>query len=260
MPSEYRALLPQLKDLAVAAGLEILSIYDTDFAVQFKSDNSPVTEADLRADNLIQEGLRACAPEIAVISEESFSQQRALIADEPFFLVDPLDGTRGFIQRNGEFTVNIALIEHNKPVLGVIYLPVRGTIYWADETAYRVCLGESMPTSIQCRQPPPEGLISISSRNHPDERTRGYLEQFRIATTIVSGSSLKLCRIAEGSADLYPRFGRTMEWDTAAGHAILNAAGGTVCTLDTNTLNYGKPGFSNPDFVAKGFKMQPVAG
>ncbi len=262
MPSsDYQALLPHLKALTVAAGREILSVYETDFAIKFKSDRSPVTSADLSADNLIHEGLRACAPEITVISEERFSQQEPLsIADAPFFLVDPLDGTRSFVQRNGEFTVNIALIENAKPVIGVVHVPVSGTTYWTDGmVAYRLCQGEAAPSSIQCRQPPPAGLTSISSRNHPDPRMRDYLDQFHIAETIVSGSSLKLCRIAEGAADLYPRFGRTMEWDTAAGHAILDAAGGVICTLDGSVLGYCKPGFCNPDFVAKGPGVQPAS-
>ena len=258
--TDHRALIPVLNALAEAAGREILAIYATDFEIQTKDDRSPVTAADLRADAVILDGLRTHAPDIAVISEESINQ--GIISDlasAPFFLVDPLDGTREFINRNGEFTVNIALIENATPVLGVVHLPVFGTTYWADTMAYRQRQGET-PEPIQCRQPPGAGLTAIISRSHHDHRTRDYLKQINIAESLVSGSSLKLCKIAEGNADLYPRFGRTMEWDIAAGHAILIAAGGSIRTLDETPLRYGKPGFYNPDFIACGAISERTQG
>jgi 3'(2'), 5'-bisphosphate nucleotidase len=170
----------------------------------------------------------------------------------PQGLVDPLDGTREFINRNGEFTVNIALIENGSPVMGVVHLPALNETYWSDgEQAWRQD-ADGPATAIACRVAADDGLVVVASRSHRDERTDTYLANFQVKELISAGSSLKLCRLAEGSADLYPRLGRTMEWDIAAGHAVLAAAGGSVCTLDGKPLGYGKPGLDNPDFVARG--------
>ena len=176
------------------------------------------------------------------------------VGGRSFFLVDPLDGTREFVNRNGEFTVNIALVVDSKPRLGVVHLPVLGETYWCDAStrAWRR-RNKGEPERIRCREAP-EALVVIASRSHRNARTEAFLEDYRVGEIISAGSSLKLCRIAEGRADLYPRLGRTMEWDIAAGHAVLQAAGGSVRTLDGAPLRYGKPGFDNPHFIARGLE------
>ena len=218
-----------------------------------KADTSPVTEADTRAERVILDGLARCAPGIAVAAEESVAAGHVPdVGGRSFFLVDPLDGTREFIGRNGEFTVNIALVEGGTPTVGVIHLPALGETYWTagDGTAWRV-RGGGAAERIACRRPG-RRLVAIASRSHRSAETDAYLRRLRVAETASAGSSLKFCRIAEGAADLYPRLGRTMEWDIAAGHAIVAAAGGSVEALDGRRLAYGKPGFENPHFVARG--------
>jgi 3'(2'), 5'-bisphosphate nucleotidase len=166
--------------------------------------------------------------------------------------VDPLDGTREFINRNGEFTVNVALIENGRPVAGVVHLPALNQTYWSDGGGAFKRDGDSVPQAIRCRAPAADGMVVVASRSHRDARTDEYLASFKVKELLSAGSSLKLCRVAEGAADLYPRLGRTMEWDIAAGQAVLEAAGGSVCTLDGQQLGYGKDGLDNPDFVARG--------
>ena len=250
-----RARLSEALCATVAeAGLEILAVYAEEIVVQPKADRSPVTEADGRAERRILERLAAHAPGVPVVAEESVSAGVVPeIGEGPFFLVDPLDGTREFISRNGEFTVNIALIEDAHPVLGAVHLPALGETYWADGSgrAWRRRAG-SPPEPIACREPP-EALVAVASRSHRDARTDEFLARFPVGGLISAGSSLKLCRVAEGAADMYPRIGRTMEWDIAAGHAVLAAAGGMLTTLEGAPLGYAKPGFENPPFEAWGF-------
>ena len=244
----------ELAEVARHAGAEILKIYAGDFATQRKADHSPVTAADLAAEAVILPALRRLAPDIAIISEED-SQQSGLPREAPsrFWLVDPLDGTKEFVARNGEFTVNIALIEDGRPVLGIVHLPALAQTYRGyDRVAERADDGASF-TAIHARRTPPEGAVMIISRSHAaKELVKAEEMGERIQGTLVAGSSLKFCRLAEGAADLYPRFGPTMEWDTAAGQAVLEAAGGSVHTTDGAPLRYGKPGFRNPHFIARG--------
>ena len=251
--SELESLSREICILAERAGKEILGIYGSDFAVRGKNDSTPVTDADERAEEIILAGLAELEPGCPVVAEEQASAGRVPEVDDgPFFLVDPLDGTREFVNRNGEFTVNIAMIVNCRPRLGVVHLPVLGETYWCDARgrAWRRRNGGA-PESIHCRRAP-EALVVIASRSHRNAETLAFLEDYRVGEIVSAGSSLKLCRIAEGRADLYPRLGRTMEWDIAAGHAVLQAAGGSVRTLDGPPLRYRKPGFDNPHFVARG--------
>ncbi len=252
-----------LNPIMLAAGAEILRIYATEFAVEAKGDASPVTEADQRAEAIILANLKRLAPDIPIVAEEEAAAGRIPATAKRFFLVDPLDGTKEFISRNGEFTVNIALIEDGEPIQGAVYAPALGKLYWGarGEGAYLAevtdgIIGESRP--IRVRQAPPEGVSAVGSRSHGGEETQIFLKAFKVNDFVAAGSSLKLCLLAEGKADLYPRMGRTMEWDIAAGDAVLRAAGGRVETLDGQALRYGKrdqPGesdFANPHFVAFG--------
>jgi sulfate adenylyltransferase subunit 2/3'(2'), 5'-bisphosphate nucleotidase len=246
--------------IVIKAGAEILRIYATDFTVASKDDQSPVTEADGAAERIILEGLARIAPDIPVVAEEEASTGHIPETESRFFLVDPLDGTKEFISRNGEFTVNIALIENGEPIRGAVYAPALGRLYWGarGEGAYVAevkdgVMGPSTP--IRTRLAPAEGLTAVGSRSHGGDETAEYLKAFHVNTFRAAGSSLKFCLVAEGDADIYPRLGRTMQWDTAAGDAVLRAAGGRVETLDGETLFYGKTrsGFDNPHFVAFGF-------
>jgi len=246
-------LLAPVEALARQAGAVILRVYGGDFAVQHKADKSPVTAADELAEAVIVPGLRALAPAWPVVAEEAVSRGECPGAGALFWLVDPLDGTREFVARNGEFTVNIALVADGEPVLGVVYLPVQDRLYaglagqgaWLEDATGR--------RPIRCRVLPGEGLTVASSRAHGDDAALdAFLQGRQVAARLAAGSSLKFGLLAEGRADAYPRFGRTMEWDTAAGHAVLAAAGGSVCDLQGRPLRYGKPGFENPHFVARG--------
>ncbi len=244
----------ELAEVARHAGAEILKIYDSDFTTNRKADQSPVTAADLAAEAVILPALRRLAPDVLIISEED-SQASGLPthAPERFWLVDPLDGTKEFVARNGEFTVNIALIEHGRPVLGIVHVPVLGQTYRSHGDVAESATDGSPFKSIRARATPAEGATLIISRSHAAKETM-QVEQLgeRVSGTIVAGSSVKFCRIAEGVADLYPRLGPTMEWDTAAGQAVLEAAGGSVRTFEGETLRYGKAGFRNPHFIARG--------
>ena len=231
-----------------------MAFYRDGTTVETKADRSPVTEADRAADRLIVAGLRAADPHIPVISEESTGAEGGSVpADGCFWLVDPLDGTREFIARTGKFTVNIALIEGGRPVLGVLHVPVQGETYVADGLGGAVCIvGNGAPQPICARAAPSEGPAVIASRSHRDAETDAYIAALGPVRIESAGSALKFGLLARGAADVYPRFGRTMEWDTAAGHAILNAAGGHVRDLNGRELRYGKAGFVNPPFVACG--------
>ena len=246
-------LLDELALLARRAGAAVMAVYASDFSVSGKADASPVTEADVRAEAIIVAGLTALAPGIPVVAEEAMAAGAAPQIGQRFWLVDPLDGTREFISRNGEFTVNIALIEDGAPLAGVVYAPAIDQLY-AGCGGHGAFIEEAgVRRATACRTPPPAGLVVVSSRSHGDEATlRAYLAGRQVASVAYAGSSLKLCLIANAQADLYPRFGRTMEWDIAAGHAVLAAAGGHVHRLDGSPLRYGKPGFENPHFVASG--------
>ena len=245
-------LAESLAELAEKAGREILGVYHQDFEVRDKRDASPVTDADERAERVILDDLRGLAPDLPVVAEESVSA--GVVPDVTggvFFLVDPLDGTKEFISRNGEFTVNIALVESGAPTVGTVHLPALGESYWTDgQRAWRR-RNRGAPEPIRCRRPA-ASLVVVASRSHRDAKTDKFLEDYEVGELISAGSSLKLCRVAEGAADMYPRLGRTMEWDIAAGHAVLRAAGGSVQTLDGAPLSYGKPGFDNPHFIARG--------
>ncbi len=248
-----RDLLPSIEQLARNAGALILEVYRGNFAVRDKADASPVTAADERAEALIVPALQALTPHWPVVAEEAVARGKAPAVGERFWLVDPLDGTREFVSRNGEFTVNIALVEHGVPVLGVVYLPVPDRLYagMVGQGAWQVENGTRR--AIRCRLLPPEGAVLVSSRSHGDRAALdAWLQGRPAAARINAGSSLKFGLIAAGQADLYPRLGRTMEWDTAAGDAVLRAAGGQVCDLAGRPLVYGKPGFENPHFVASG--------
>lgn len=228
-----------------------------------KADGSSVTDADLAAESLILAHLTQHFPDIPIIAEEEVAAGRIPNCGAQFFLVDPLDGTREFLNRNGEFTVNIALIEACRPVVGVVSAPALGLVYAGSEGegARRGRIHDGGVVDWQCvrvRAPGPAGLDVIASRSHLSPETEGFIKRFAVNSLVSAGSSLKFCRVAEGGADLYPRLSRTMEWDTAAGDAVLRAAGGGVSTLDGAALLYGKRGqaddadFANPWFVAAG--------
>lgn len=251
------ALLAAVSAIARDAGVIVMAVYATDFNVRGKVDASPVTEADERAEAVILAGLAALTPDIPVVAEESAAAGRIPAIAERFWLVDPLDGTQEFVKRNGEFTVNIALIEHGVPVLGVVLAPALGLCgqLYAGAVGHGATLEDAAGVRpIACRAVPAAGLTVLASRSHGDAAAlEAFLAGRRVASTATAGSSLKLCLLAAGQADLYPRLGRTMEWDIAAGHAVLAAAGGKVCRADDGSpLTYGKPGFENPHFVAAG--------
>ena len=259
--SDLNELSAAILDLAVRAGQEVLAVYGTGFDVYTKRDATPVTDADRRSEQLILDALAQLIPEIPVVAEESYAEGRIPeVGDSPFFLVDPLDGTKEFVSRNGEFTVNIALVRKDAPVIGVVHVPALGESYWCDGDgrAWRR-RGDQTPERICCRIPE-DGLVVVASRSHRDSKTDEYLEKFDIKEQISAGSSIKFCRVAEGAADLYPRLGRTMEWDVAAGHAVVNAAGGTVTTIDDRPFTYAKADFANPAFVVRGLPSKGAAG
>ena len=258
-------LITELRKIALRAGAAIMRHYQNGTKVMEKDDNSPVTAADHEAEAIILEGLRKLTPDIPIVSEEAAAAGHVPEIGKRFFLVDPLDGTREFINGNGEFTVNIALIEDRVPVLGVVYAPaIRRMFFTASRTKaahQEIAANEAGDLTagapaepIAVRKPSPEGLDVVASRSHRDKQTDEYLALYKIREFKAAGSSLKFCLVASGEADLYPRHGRTMEWDTAAGHAVLNAAGGSVTGLDGSPFLYGKieRGLDNPYFVARG--------
>jgi 3'(2'), 5'-bisphosphate nucleotidase len=243
-------------DLAEAAALEIMRIYAGDLGVRDKADKSPVTDADHAAELVIVAGLRALTPGLAVVAEEEMAAGHVPKLDGgPFWLVDPLDGTKEFIKRNGEFTVNIALIEGGRPTLGIVLAPATGLL-WRGAAGLGADKRErgGAFAAISTRACPPQGLTACASRSHAiysDLDIWFRNNNLTVADRVQAGSSLKFCLIAEGTADIYPRFGPTNEWDTAAGQGVLEAAGGEVVTTDDRPLLYGKPRFSNPHFIAR---------
>jgi 3'(2'), 5'-bisphosphate nucleotidase len=255
-PAERDRLARLFGLIAVRAGEAILQVRADAGDLRVKPDGSPVTSADLHADEIIYRSLRRNLPDWPVISEETCSATAALDADR-FVLVDPLDGTREFIQGRDEFTVNIALIENRTPVVGAVYAPALRDLYIAGATACRMTVADrdASPSfsglrMMQARPLPPQGWCAVVSRSHLDPATQGWIDRHPVAELRPSGSSLKFCAVAAGDADVYPRLAPTMEWDTAAGHAVLLAAGGSVTGLDGEPLQYGKPEFRNGHFVA----------
>ncbi|HLJ62859.1 MAG TPA: 3'(2'),5'-bisphosphate nucleotidase CysQ [Stellaceae bacterium] len=252
---EWSVLVAPLARAARQAGKAILEIYAEPFEVRAKTDSSPVTRADEVAETILLAALTDLTPEIPVVAEEQVAARGApAAAAHRFWLVDPLDGTKEFIARNGEFTVNIALVEGGRVILGIVHVPILDMTYTGAGlgTATR-CLAAEPPLPITARLTPSIAPIVTHSRSHADEtRLAAYLQGLANAKRLVSGSSVKFCLLASGEADLYPRFGPTMEWDTGAGQAVLEAAGGCVLTSDGVALDYGKPGFRNPEFIAYG--------
>jgi 3'(2'), 5'-bisphosphate nucleotidase len=251
-------LLDRLVALARQAAEVALAYYRRDFAVRSKPDATPVTDADMASEAVILAGLRQLTPEIPVIAEEALArgETRWNDASPPrlFWLVDPLDGTREFVARNDEFSINIGLAADRRAALGVVHAPVSGITYGtAGRGEAFIWRGDAEPAPIRARPAPVSGLVVLSSRSHGDRAALdAFLSQYNIAERRMLGSAIKFGAIAAGEADLYPRFGPTMEWDTCAGHAILEAAGGVVVTAAGAPLLYGKPGFRNPDFIARG--------
>ena len=226
-----------------------MEVHRTGVASGQKADGSPVTEADLRAEKILLSGLQHHAPDIAVVSEENAASHK-LDAPERYFLVDPLDGTKEFIKVDGRgaFTVNIGLIENGRPVAGIVFAPAMNELYWG-------VVGQGAhldDTKIETRAAPDSGRVALASRSHRDAQTDAWLVENAISETVSIGSSLKFCLVARGEADVYPRFGPTMEWDTAAGHAVLAAAGGSVEHPDGRPFTYGKPDYRNGPFIGYG--------
>jgi len=252
-PLNLAGLLNDLTPLVRDAGKVIMDIYATDFDVTKKGDDSPVTAADQRAEAVILAGLQRLAPEIPVVAEEAVAAGNIPDVGERFWLVDPLDGTKEFISRNGEFTVNIALVENGRPILGLVFAPAIDRLFGGAEGLGAWVEDGDGRRAIATRAVPAEGLTVVASRSHGDESALdAFLAGRPVASRTNAGSSLKLCLVAEGVADVYPRLGRTMEWDIAAGDAVLRAAGGIVNTVAGPVLRYGKPGFDNPHFAAWG--------
>lgn len=251
--AELKTLHAALLGIVRDAGKCVMDVYATDFEVTDKSDNSPVTQADKKADEVIVARLKALTPDIFIVSEESTEAGQRPADGAPFWLVDPLDGTKEFINRNGEFTVNIALIENGQPVLGVVLAPALGRLFSGIAGVGAWLEDAGGAREIRCRVPPTEGLTVVASRSHGDAAALdAYLAGRKVADLRNAGSSLKICLVAAGEADVYPRLGRTMEWDIAAGHAVLVAAGGHIEQVDGSPFSYGKPDFANPHFAAWG--------
>jgi 3'(2'), 5'-bisphosphate nucleotidase len=237
--------------LARSAGAAILEVYETEFNVEKKADHSPLTLADTRSHHVICQGLQAQFPDIPVLSEEGKSIPHAVRRNwKQFWLVDPLDGTKEFVKRNGEFTVNIALIEERQPLLGVIYIPVADRLYLADTRQGCWELSSAGERRLHIRPPLPSSRIRVArSRSHPSPDLEALLNRLPDHETISRGSAAKFCAIAAGQAEFYPRLGPTWEWDTAAGQAIVMAAGGVVLDLEGNALSYNKEDLLNGPFL-----------
>ncbi|MGB8600801.1 MAG: 3'(2'),5'-bisphosphate nucleotidase CysQ [Rhizomicrobium sp.] len=257
-------ILRALAAIAYDAGAILLGHYAEGVKVREKADASPVTIADEEAERFILKRLATLAPDVPVIAEEAVAAGRIPKIGRRFFLVDPLDGTKEFIKRNGEFTVNIAEIIDGKPVRGVVYAPAINKLYMGELScgAFQIIaqpggapnFAEAMPIAV--RLPAKDGVVMAISRSHADKKSEEYMAAFNVKRTVVAGSSLKFCLVAAGEADIYPRFGRTCEWDTAAGHAVLLAAGGSMTTPEGKPFLYGKTDekYFNPSFIARGLE------
>ena len=254
---DYEKLVNVMRKLSLEAGDKIMQIYgQDDFEVESKSDDSPVTAADKAADAIISDGLRAAFPDVMLVTEEQSDTHDT--TGKTFLIVDPLDGTKEFIHRRGDFTVNIALVEDGTPTRGVVYAPAKSRMFFTKADGQTVeetgafdkdTIGVLKPISVS--DPDNGALMVVASKSHRDQATDDYINKYAVKDMKSAGSSLKFCLIATGEADIYPRLGRTMEWDTAAGHAVLNGAGGAVVRFDDQTpLTYGKDGYANPFFIA----------
>ncbi|WP_417728562.1 3'(2'),5'-bisphosphate nucleotidase CysQ [Roseovarius sp.] len=254
---EYERLISVMRKLALEAGERIMEIYEADdFAVKVKSDASPVTEADEAADAIISAGLRSEFPHVPLVTEEQAASHGETAMT--FLIVDPLDGTKEFINRRGDFTVNIAYVEAGVPTRGVVYAPAKGRMFYTLSDGSSV--EEDGPfdmdvpgrvRAVRVSEPDNAALMVVASKSHRDQATDDYIGKYAVKDMTSAGSSLKFCLVATGEADLYPRLGRTMEWDTAAGHAVLSGAGGQVVRFeDHQPLTYGKSDFANPFFIA----------
>lgn len=254
---DFDRLITVMRQLALQAGDRIMEVYNgPDFGVKLKGDSSPVTEADEAADAIIFEGLRAAFPDVVLITEEQAASHAQMAST--FLIVDPLDGTKEFVQRRGDFTVNIAYVENGVPLRGVVYAPAKGRLFYTLADGQTVeelgafakdCVGEQRPVHVST--PDNGALMVVASKSHRDAATDAYIANYAVKDMTSAGSSLKFCLVATGEADLYPRLGRTMEWDTAAGDAVLRGAGGHVVRFDTHEpLAYGKSGWDNPFFIA----------
>ena len=254
---DYDKLVTEMRRLALEAGDRIMEIYwQDDFEVKSKSDDSPVTAADEAADAIISDGLRQAFPDVMLVTEEQAATHTA--KGDTFLIVDPLDGTKEFVHRRGDFTVNIALVEKGVPTRGVVYAPAKSRMFFTqadgqsvEETGDFTKDQVGATKAISVSDPDNAALMVVASKSHRDQATDDYIGKYAVRDMTSAGSSLKFCLVATGEADLYPRLGRTMEWDTAAGHAVLNGAGGAVVRFDDLTpLTYGKEDFANPFFIA----------
>tara|TARA_B100001939_G_scaffold347695_1_gene370146 strand:+ start:837 stop:1634 length:798 start_codon:yes stop_codon:yes gene_type:complete len=258
LPVSETRLADVLVPCTLEAGRRIMAIYKQDFEVVYKDDTSPVTAADEAAEEMILRDLATLTPQIPVVAEERVAAGHIPEVKDMFWLVDPLDGTKEFIRKGGDFTVNIALIQNRQPVFGIVYAPALKKLYLARSPREAVVWDvqddalTSSETPLKVRKVPESGLVGVASKSHRDAETDTFLKQHGIRDTRSIGSSLKFCLVAAGEADIYPRFGPTMEWDTAAGHAVLRAAGGEVTHPDGKPFLYGKPDFRNGPFIAKG--------
>ena len=252
---QLRTLLEQVIEIAGVASEKILAVYNTEFSVENKGDSSPLTAADLASNQVITTALEALEPSFPILSEESaqlpFSERKSW---QRYWLVDPLDGTREFVKRNGEFTVNIALIENHRPILGVVLVPVTGVCYAACQGFGALKIepdGRREP--LKTRSFSAGRILVVGSRSHSNDETRAYVERLGDAQMIGIGSSLKICLVAEGRADVYPRFGPTSEWDTAAAHCVVEQAGGRLTDTRLEPLLYNaKESVLNPFFLVVG--------
>ena len=259
-PASRNEIAQFLASAALAAGPAVMEVYERGGEVLRKDDGSPVTLADRRAETVICEFLSQAAPQMPIVAEEAVSQGRRPAVDRRFLLVDPLDGTKEFIARNGEFTINVAMIEGGAPVAGAVYAPALARLWFGGDRAF-VCeapVGNTLPAPAEWRpihaRNAMQAMVAVASRSHADAKSEAFLQRLPIAERRSRGSSLKFCLIAEGEADVYPRFGPTMEWDTAAGDAVLRAAGGVVLDPGGSPLTYGKndQAFRNGPFIAWG--------
>lgn len=242
--------IDDLVDVTLKAGETAMAFYSREHDVTIKQDSSPVTEADFAVDNMLFPVLCERYPDIPVITEERAATHGITPGQGRFFLVDPIDGTKEFIKKTGEFTINIALVENGMPVAGIVYAPAIGRMFVGDATSGAREIGPDGATREIAVRACGEKLTAVASRSHLTKETEDFISQNKISDCVNAGSSLKFCLVAAGEADIYPRFGPTMEWDTAAGHAVLTAAGGQVLTCDGSPLSYGKPQFRNPYFIA----------
>ena len=245
--------LQTLVRIVRAAGEVVMRHYEAGCDARVKADRSPVTDADEEAEKLILAELNTAFPGVPVVAEEAAAAGHRFKVGSRFFLVDPVDGTKEFVKRGGEFTVNIGEIVDGQPVSGVVLAPAIGRLFAGAVGEGAFELAGNAIRDIACRKPDADGLVAVSSRSHPDAKTDELLKSLPIKGHTNAGSSLKFCLVAAGEADIYPRAGITMEWDTAAGHAVLAAAGGTVTNWDGSPFVYGKPDFRNGPFIAKGF-------